>query len=226
VTTMSVEELTGIILAGGGITVNENGEVTGKATYRVEVIAQLFGVTVRRVQQLTQEGVISTVKEVEDGRTVRRYELVPTIQKYVKYLSEKAYGKAGRTDKEIELREQKLEADIALKESQGELHKLKTQIAAGEYISIEEVKMDYSKFFVTFKRFALSLPSRVTGMIAGQLDPVEARRLEKEVSDEINRLLGAFVIAGIVGPADVKKPPKKKKAAEKDADTEKTDPDP
>lgn len=199
---------------------NENGEVTGKATYRVEVIAQLFGVTVRRVQQLTQEGVISTVKEVEDGRTVRRYELVPTIQKYIKYLSEKAYGKQGRTDKEIELREQKLEADIALKESQGELHKLKTQIAAGEYISIEEVKLDYSKFFVTFKKFAMSLPARVTGMIAGQLEPVEARRLEKEVADEINRLLGSFVIAGIVGPKDV--PPARK--VKKDA--KKTDPDP
>lgn len=220
---MSVEELTGIILSGGGITVNENGEVSGKATYRVEVIAQLFGVTVRRVQQLTQEGVISTVKEVEEGRTVRRYELVPTIQKYIKYLSEKAYGKSGRTDKEIELREQKLEADIALKESQGELHKLKTQIAAGEYISIEEVKLDYSKFFVTFKKFALSLPSRVTGLIAGQLDPVEARRLEKEIADEINRLLGAFVIAGIVSPADAKPPRKKKKDA---ADAAQADPDP
>lgn len=222
-TTMSVEELTGLILSGGGITVNENGEVTGKATYKVEVIAQLFGVTVRRIQQLTQEGVISTVKEVEEGRTVRRYELVPTIQKYVKYLSEKAYGRTGRTDKEIELREQKLEADIALKESQGELHKLKTQIAAGEYISIEEVKLDYTKFFVTFKKFALSLPARVTGMVSGQLDPVEARRLEKEVADEINRLLGAFVIAGIVGPADAKPPKKKKEAA---SDAKKADPDP
>lgn len=223
-TTMTVEELTSIILSGGGITVSENGEVSGKATYRVEVIAQLFGVTVRRVQQLTQEGIISTVKEVEEGRTVRRYELVPTIQKYIKYLSEKAYGKAGRTDKEIELREQKLEADIALKESQGELHKLKTQIAAGEYISIEEVKLDYSKFFVTFKKFAMSLPSRVTGMIAGQLEPVEARRLEKEVADEINRLLGAFVIAGIVGPADAAAIQKEKRKAKKDA--EKADPDP
>ena len=33
--------------------------------YRVEVIASLFGVTVRRVQQLTQEGIISTTKTKE-----------------------------------------------------------------------------------------------------------------------------------------------------------------
>jgi hypothetical protein len=141
---------------------------------------------------------------VEDGKTVRRYDLVPTIQKYVKYLSEKAYGKSGRTDKEIELREQKMQADIALKESQGELHRLKTAIAAGDYISIEEVKIDYAKFFVVFKKFAMSLPARVSGMLAGQLEPLESRRVEKEISSEISSLLNSFVVAGIVEPKDVK----------------------
>ena len=91
-----------------------DGEVKG-SFYRTEIIAQLFGVTVRRVQQLTQEGIISTTKILEDGKSVRRYDLVPTIQAYVKYLSDKAYGKQHRTDKEIELREQKMQADIALK---------------------------------------------------------------------------------------------------------------
>lgn len=72
--------------------------------YRVEVIASLFGVTVRRVQQLTQEGIISTAKTKEGNR----YELAPTIQRYVKYLSDKAYGKS-KSEKEAELREQKLQ---------------------------------------------------------------------------------------------------------------------
>ena len=195
-----------------------DGEVKG-SFYRTEIIAQLFGVTVRRVQQLTQEGIISTTKILEDGKSVRRYDLVPTIQAYVKYLSDKAYGKQHRTDKEIELREQKMQADIALKESQGELHRLKTEIAAGQYISVEEVKLDYAKFFVVFKKFAMALPSRTIGMIAGALEPVEARRVEKEIAQEINRLLGAFVIAGIVGPDDVeeekKSGTKKKKVPDK-----------
>ena len=39
-----------------------DGEVKG-SFYRTEIIAQLFGVTVRRVQQLTQEGIISTTEE-------------------------------------------------------------------------------------------------------------------------------------------------------------------
>ena len=99
---------------------NDKGEVAGGSMYRVEVIAKLFGVTVRRIQQLTQEGVLPTT-ETPEGR---RYDLVPTIQKYVKYLSDKAYGK-NRSEKEMDLREQKLQADIALKEAQGELHNMK-----------------------------------------------------------------------------------------------------
>lgn len=172
---------------------------------RVEIVAKFFGVTVRRVQQLTQEGIIETVAAVdESGKACRRYELMPTVQRYIQYLSGKAYGKAHRTDKEAELREQKMEADIALKESQGELHRLKTAIAAGEYISIEEVKLDYAKFFVVFKKFAMSLPTRISGMLSGVLDPTEARRVEKEVSVEMAELLNSFVVAGIAEPRAVK----------------------
>ena len=52
---------------------------------RTETIAQLFGVSVRRIQQLTQEGIIKTTKIIdeESGKTVRRYDLVPTIQSYI-----------------------------------------------------------------------------------------------------------------------------------------------
>ena len=166
--------------------------------YRVEVIASLFGVSVRRVQQLTQEGIISTVK-TKDGT---RYELAPTIQRYIKYLSDKAYGKS-KSEKEMQLREQKLQAEVALKESQSELHKMKTEIAAGKYIDI-----DYSRFFVVFKRFALSLPGRLSGRISGHCDPMEVREIEKDLTGEITKLLENFVVAGVL-PEERKKRGKK-----------------
>ena len=53
---------------------------TGGQYYDSKVMAQLFGVSVRRIQQLTQDGVIETVPLKVEGRTVRRYELVPTIR--------------------------------------------------------------------------------------------------------------------------------------------------
>lgn len=191
---MTTDELT-LELRGGALYLDNNGKVAGGGYYRVEIIAQLFGVTVRRIQQLTQEGVLPTTETVEG----RRYDLVPTIQSYVKYLSDKAYGK-NRSEKENELREQKMRAEIALKESQGELHRLRTDIAAGKYISVEEVILDYTRFFVTFKNFAMAIPARVADMINGYAEPVEVRRIEKAIQREIRRILTAFVVAGVTEP--------------------------
>lgn len=175
-----------------------------KGFYRVEIIADLFGVSVRRIQQLTQDGVIATTQTSEG----RRYELVPTIQKYIKYLSDKAYGKS-RSETEAKLKEQKLKAEIALKESQGELHKLRTEIAAGKYISIEEVKLDYGRFFVSFKKFATSIPSKLAGRLSGFIDPVEVRQIENELQKEVQRLLGSFVMNAIVDEGETSSGKKK-----------------
>lgn len=185
---------------------------------RVEQIAQIFGVSVRRVQQLTQEGIIKTVSVPGQGR---RYEWIPTIKTYIQYLSDKAYGK-GRSERESELKEQKLQADIALKESQGELHRLKTDIAAGRYIDIEEVAMDYQKFFTVFKRFALSIPTRLVSMVSDKVDPLEARKLEKDLGAEVKRMLEAFVVAGSVEPkkSPEAKEPKEPKAKRGDPDAD------
>ena len=161
--------------------------------YESKAIAQLFGVSVRRIQQLRQEGIIETTQVPGEGR---RYELVPTIQAYTKYLADKAYGRE-QSDREAELKEQKMKADIALKESQGELHRLKTDIAAGKYIAVEEVRMDYERFFVTFKNFAMSLPTRLVDEISSYVEPLEARRIEKELHQRVRNLLVAFVVAGV-----------------------------
>lgn len=174
-------------------TQQQQEEHKGSQYVKVEIIAQFFGVTVRRVQQLTQEGIIKTVPTPEG----RRYNLVETLKTYIQYLSDKAYGKA-KSEKEAELREAKLEAEIALKDSQAELHKMKREIAAGKYIDKDEVALDYQKFFITFKRFALSLPSRLVSMVSDQINPTEARRVERELTEETKRILTAFTVAGSV----------------------------
>lgn len=189
---------------------------TGVQYVKVEIIAQIFGVSVRRVQQLTQEGIIKTTEVPKEGR---RYELLPTIKTYIQYLSDKAYGKS-RSEREAELREDKLQAEIDLKKSQNELHKLKHDIAAGKYMDIEEVVLDYQKFFTTFKRFSLSIPSRLVSMVSDCVNPMEARKIEKAMDDEVKRMLNAFVVAGkTADPEDEPAPAKKTKKKAKDEET-------
>lgn len=166
---------------------------------RVEVIASLFSLSVRRIQQLTQEGVLPTADVLIKGRKARRYMLIDTVRRYTAYLNDKINGK-GKTDRMLELKEQKLEAEIALKEAQGELQNIKREIAVGRYIDTQEVELDYINFFVVFKKFCMSIPGRISGRISGSIDSTEARAIEKDLLDEVTQLLNSFVVAGTAKP--------------------------
>lgn len=180
-----------------------------------ETLAEWLGVSQRNVQQLTKDGILHKAMDDKGTRYTSKYDLKAALLEYVKYLRDRAGGRTSAT--EAELKKKKLEADIALKESQGELHQLKTAIATGQYISVDEVQMDYEKFFTTFKNFATSMPARVIGLAAGSMDAVEARSLEKEMAEEVNRLLGAFVVAGTETKPAPKLQPKKRGRPRKDA---------
>ena len=73
---------------------DEGTKLASGSYQRVDAIAKLFGITVRRIQQLTQEGILHTV-ETPNGN---RYDLITTVQEYIKYLSDKANG-AGQKKK-------------------------------------------------------------------------------------------------------------------------------
>lgn len=173
--------------------ISEKSEVKIEKYVSKETIAQIFQLSSRRIEQLVSDGVIERVRI----KNRVRFELVPTIQKYISYLSDKAYGKE-ISEIEMKLKEQKLRAEVALKESQGELHRLRTEIAAGSYISVEEVKADYSRFFIVFKNFALSIPSKMAGRLAGFVEPVEVREIENDLQKEIKKLLNDFVSRAVV----------------------------
>ena len=87
-------------------------------------------------------------------------------------------------------------------------------------MDIEEVVLDYQKFFTTFKRFSLSIPSRLVSMVSDCVNPMEARKIEKAMDDEVKRMLNAFVVAGkTADPEDEPAPAKKTKKKAKDEET-------
>ena len=170
---------------------------SAKTLYSARALSKLLGLTERRVQQLTQEGVIPALMV---GASYG-YELAPAVQAYIAYVKAGAQSKVS-SEREQALKQQKLEADIALKESQSELHRLKKDITAGKYIPVEEVKRDYARFFVSFKRFALAMPERLIRGMGLVADPLEARRAEKELTGEVTKLLRSFVAAGVEEAAE------------------------
>ncbi len=63
-------------------------------TYPVAVICKLLDLTPQRIRQLVNEGVIP---RAERGR----YELVPAVRGYIKYLRDRAIGKEGEQSSDI-----------------------------------------------------------------------------------------------------------------------------
>lgn len=159
-----------------------------KIYVKTERIARLFGLSVRRIQQLTQEGVLHTVKVNE--HTSRKYDLDITVREYVAYVTSKAKGKDG--NQIAELKSKKLEAETRLKEIQGEMSQIRTGIVRGNYVPVDDIKRDYERFFTEFRKFAMSFSGRVSGLISGYVEPDVARSIESDLSRDIASTLRGF----------------------------------
>jgi len=86
------------------------------------------------VQQLTKDGVIAAVKE----GNANRYDLLPTIQRYIRYLTAKANGREpSKKDSEIEGR--RLEAEADLKRSKADVAALQLKKLEGTMHRSENV---------------------------------------------------------------------------------------
>lgn len=151
-------------------------------------LAQLISSSSRTVERLVADG---TITQIKNGRDVK-FETVAVIKQYIQHLTDKANGKKEK-DATKELTVQKLKAEIALKESQGELHRLRTDIASGKYIPLEEIKIEYSRMMVQLRNYILGIPNRITGRLSGRLKPMEVREVEKEVQEITTTMLRGFV---------------------------------
>ena len=155
-------------------------------------IAKLVGKSARRAQQLTQDGVLET--EVPPGGGARKYQTCETIQRYIAHVEQRALnlGEGGRL---AELNLKKLEAEVALKESQGSLHRLKTAIAEGKYLPAEQAAGELAEFMAAFQAFALTIPARMAGALSGYADALTIRSVQKAIRKELETMLTAFVDA-------------------------------
>ena len=152
-------------------------------------LCQLIGLSSRRVEQLMFDKTI----EKSDKEKGVKFETVSTLQRYIKFLTDRANGRKSEARAELEV--QKLKAEVALKESQSELHRLRTDIQAGKYIPYEDAKIDFSRQILVVRNFVLSIPDRIAGQLGGRLKPVEVSELEKALQEDIKTMLRSFVVS-------------------------------
>ncbi len=146
-----------------------------------KTVALLFGLTVRRIQQLTQDGVLETELV---GRS-RKYDLAKTFQTYIAYIESKATNKASsQSDAENESRKLKAEAD--LKEAKAAIEKTKLAEIEGQMHRSEDVEAIITDLVFEIKSQITALPGRLA------MDTARIQTAEEEsirIRDEVNEIL-------------------------------------
>lgn len=148
-----------------------------------DVIAKLFGVSVRQVKQLTQEGIISTIRV----GNANKYDLLPTIQKYIKHLQDKAASREIKKDNGTEDRKLKAEAD--LKESKARMAELELMELEGKMHRSEDVEAVAIALVYSIRSMIMALPGRLAVDVANITTAPEASELIKEECHNITNEL-------------------------------------
>lgn len=147
-----------------------------------KTIAEIFGVSTRRVEQLKTEGVITG-----QGRPAK-YDLLPTVQAYIRYLSDKANGREKKqTDAQLET--EKLEAESRFKKAKAEMAELELKELKGELHRASDVEAITTDHVLLARSMLMALPGKLAVDVAAvNTAPEAAERIKQEVYRILDQL--------------------------------------
>ena len=158
--------------------------------YGPEVIAKLFDFEgVRRVDQLVQDGVLTPTIVKENGRRVRKYDLIPTVQSYIRFLKDRADRRAQGTPEEAA---KQAEADLRYKEARAEKMELEIQELRGQMHRAEDVAALTSDMIAKLRGGIMAIPGQVAVDCADARTPTEAAAIVKKAVDDFLNETAAY----------------------------------
>ena len=119
-------------------------------------IGKLFGVTERRVQQLAKDGIIPAA-----STRPYKFDLLPTIQAYIKHLSEKANGKEAKSADTVQAEADKLRAEADLKQSKAKIADMQLKELEGKMHRSEDVEAATNDLVYAIRSMIMALPGRL-----------------------------------------------------------------
>ena len=147
-----------------------------------QVIAKIFGVSTRRVEQLKTEGVIKG-----QGKPTK-YDLLPTIQAYIKYLSDKANGRE-KKETDAALETEKLTAEKRIKMAKAEMAELELKEMRGELHRASDVEAITTDHVLYLRSMLMALPGKLAVDVAAiKSAPECADRIKREIYAVLNSL--------------------------------------
>lgn len=150
------------------------------ATHPLATIAKLLMLTERRVQQLSAEGVIP---KAERGR----YELVPAVQGYIRYLKDRSLGADVPGDEyEHKRRLIKARADLA---------EMEAAQLAGQLVRTELAEKVWCDAASRFRQRVLSVAPKAAPIVAVEMDSAVCYEvIESFLHEALAELAGTTVV--------------------------------
>lgn len=121
-----------------------------------DIIAKLFDLDVRRVQQLAKEGILPAASQ-----RPYKFDLLPTVKAYIRYLRDLANGKEAKTADTVKAEADKLRAEADLKQSKAKIAELQLKELEGKMHRSEDVEALTNDLVYTARSMIMALPGRL-----------------------------------------------------------------
>ena len=121
-----------------------------------EIMAKLFELDPRRVQQLAKEGVLPA-----SSQRPYKFDLLPTVKAYIRYLRDRANGKEAKTADTVKAEADKLRAEADLKQSKAKIAELQLKELEGKMHRSEDVEAMTNDLVYTARSMIMALPGRL-----------------------------------------------------------------
>lgn len=140
-----------------------------------QTLANLFEKSTRRIEQLKAEGILKG-----EGKPTK-YDLLPNIKSYMKYLEAKAYGREKKqTDAQLETA--KLEAEKRIKTAKAEMAEIELKELLGKMHRAEDVEAIMTDHVFFLRSMLMAMPGKLAVDLAGTHTAAEqADRVKQEV---------------------------------------------
>lgn len=121
-----------------------------------EIMAKLFELDPRRVQQLAKEGILPAASQ-----RPYKFDLLPTVKAYIRYLRDRANGKEAKTADTVKAEADKLRAEADLKQSKAKIAELQLKELEGKMHRSEDVEAMTNDLVYTARSMIMALPGRL-----------------------------------------------------------------
>ena len=146
------------------------------------VLANLFDISAQWVGELTKSGILRK----HDTEAGPRYNIVEATRSYVKHLREKAAGRSEKEDAVSEKEQQKLAAEVRIKEAKAEYAELELQELQGQMHRSVDVEQMTQQLVFTIRGMLVALPGRLAVDVAAVETAAEASVV---IRREVNAVL-------------------------------------